>query len=245
MRKNMQKWGLKIQVLLLLAFVGTASGQGTEILLKKADSLYQQKKFTEASGLYFELYKSGFHSPATLLKMAYVHEGLQETGKALFFLSAYYSLTEDKRAFEKMTDLAQKQNIAGYEFTPASRLRVWLDNRASLIIACAAVLSVFLIALSAYSKRQGNSHGRYPAGFIAILFIAFGLVVNLRVLQEKRAVVVQESLIMSGPSAAANWLGTIAEGSPIEVLDHKDIWTQASWQNQTVYIRSADLLEAH
>jgi hypothetical protein len=246
MRKNMQKQLLKIHwVALFMTFGWLAVGQVPATQLQKADSLYRQKKFTEAGQIYFTLYKQGYQSPASLLKMAYVHEGLQETGKALFFLSAYYRLTEDVRAYEKITALAAQHNIDNHKMSPGNRLLIWVGNRILMIVTVATVLALVFIALSAHSARAGNSNGRFASGFLAILFLAIALAMNVGINQSQQAVVTHTSFLMSGPSAAANLMGMIAEGNALTIVGEQDIWSKAEWNGKTVYIKTTDLLQAH
>ena len=126
----MQKWFSFIPALVIFQFAFSAAfGNTEENLLSTADSLYQKKKFAEAKELYFKLYQQGYSSPASLLKMAFGYEGLGQTSHALFFLSAYYNVTEDEKAYDKILTLANARSLGGFERTDFDRITTWLQNR--------------------------------------------------------------------------------------------------------------------
>src|SRR5689334_23575886 len=103
MLKNMQKWFSNYQILLFVLISGSSAyAANEESLLQKADSLYEKRKFTDAQEIYLDLYHQGYSSPATLLKMAFVYEGLGQTTEALFYLTEYFNKTEDGKAYEKI-----------------------------------------------------------------------------------------------------------------------------------------------
>jgi uncharacterized protein YgiM (DUF1202 family) len=59
--------------------------------LVKADSLFEQKKYTESFDLYEQILdEEQLASPKMLLKMAFIKEGLGDYSRALYFLNVYY-----------------------------------------------------------------------------------------------------------------------------------------------------------
>lgn len=242
----MQKQLLKIQFITVLVFgCFMLKGADNQQVLQRADSLFEKNKFTEARELYFQLYKQGQQSPATLLKMAYVHEGLGEFGQALFFLSSYYKLTEDSRAYEKIQTLANTHGISGYELKPIEHIQIWVNNRLVYFLSILGVMSVFFMGLMVYSSRHGNHNGKYASGFVSVLFmVVAGLIINL-IAPKQHAVITHASYCMSGPSSAANLLTVIPAGSQIKIKGEKDIWVEIQWNNQPGFIRQADILQAY
>lgn len=241
----MQKRLLKFQVVLMVVLCAwQVKGADSQQLLQRADSLYEQKKFTEAKELYFNLFQAGWQSPATLLKMAHVHEGLGEFGEALFFLSEYYKQTEDNRAYEKIITMANAQNMPGFELNPLQRATIWLNNRLLNFLPALAVASIFFMALMLYNSRRGNKSGQYASGFVSILCVTTaGLVLNFFT-PSKNAVITHTGYFMSGPSSASNLLTIIPKGNKIEVKGYSDVWAEVTWDGQNGFIRKADFLEA-
>jgi hypothetical protein len=243
MRKNMQKWVIQIHGILLFTFsFQLALGADSQQLLQRADSLFAQKKFAEARGVYFQLYESGFHTPATLLKMAFVHEGLGESGQALFFLSTYYQETEDQKAYEKIQTLANARGLTGFELSDWDQLIIFTTNRVVYYLPVLFALLVFFALLMVYYRKHSLANGKLAAGFVTLFLIGLCFVsVNLLQLPQ-RAVVSTSSYLMSGPSAAATFVSMIPEGNRVKISGEQDIWVEIEWNERTGYIRKSDLM---
>ncbi|MBK7650109.1 MAG: hypothetical protein IPJ20_04215 [Flammeovirgaceae bacterium] len=54
------------------------------------------------------LYESGRYTPAMLLKMAYIQEGLGRISQSIYYLQLYYKATNDEQALSKIEELATK-----------------------------------------------------------------------------------------------------------------------------------------
>lgn len=246
----MQKWFSIIPNLIVFIFsflIGpAAANQDKQVSplnsLLLADSLYEQNKFTEAQALYLQLYQMGYSSDATLLKMAFVNEGLGQTAKALFFLSAYYNQTEDEKAYEKIQTLANARNLSGYELTDSERLRFWLQNRVGVVVPGIACLCLFFMSMAFYFRKKGLSAAKLTMTISllflsAILFTAFNFLTG-----SDKAVVAKPIYFMSGPSAAATFLGMISEGNQVSFSGELDVWAQVQWKGKEGYVKRSDLL---
>src|SRR5690349_20257780 len=88
----------------LLLTSAWVSAQSFDFQLELADSLFMEKKFTQSLEVYRQIYDQGAYSPAMLLKMAYVEEGLGHTARSLYYLDKYYLMSRDDRALEKMEE---------------------------------------------------------------------------------------------------------------------------------------------
>jgi hypothetical protein len=243
MGKNMQKWMSKFRVGLgIMLIFYSLSAIGNQQLLIKADSLYAQKKFAEASKVYEQLYQQGLYSSATLLKMAFVYEGLGKTGKALYYLSAYYRLTEDSKVYEKIQTLANAKGVSGFELSEMDRLSIWAVNRKEIYLPILISMAVFLTVLMLYYTKRKQQNGKFVAGFFSILTLLI-LFVSVNFIEAPhKAVITTGSYFMSGPSAAANLIQLIPEGNQVKLGRERDIWIEAEWNDETGYLRKTDLL---
>src|SRR5690349_20074349 len=100
----MQKWGLKFLTafILMVCMSPLAWAQSNNSpLLQHADSLFQQKRYTQSFEIYNKLFQSRQYSPAMLLKMAYVQEGLNRISQSAYYLNLYYLATQDESALTK------------------------------------------------------------------------------------------------------------------------------------------------
>src|SRR3954469_12839623 len=123
--KKMQRSYLKILLVFITLIITpfqASKAQTSSYRLKIADSLYQTKKFTQSFEHYREILNQKQYTPAMLLKMAYIQEGLGNIGEAMYYLNLYFLVTNDKSALEKMEELAHKFNLQGYETTDADRV---------------------------------------------------------------------------------------------------------------------------
>ena len=79
-----------------------------------------------------------------LLKMAFIQEGLNHIGKAMYYLNLYYLASRDKTAIEKMEELATKDNLEGYKTTDKDHfLSFYQDYHLMLSFALSAI-AIFL-----------------------------------------------------------------------------------------------------
>src|SRR5436190_19381321 len=109
----MQKRVCKI-VLLILCASAYACAQ-TSPLLPKGDSLFSAKQYTQAFEHYQTLHASGRYSPNMFLRMAYIQEGLGHLGESMYYLNLYFLASDDTQALNKMEELAEKNNLEGYQ----------------------------------------------------------------------------------------------------------------------------------
>lgn len=238
----MQKWVSNIPILLCLIVGLTAHASNEASLLLKADSLYINKKYAEAQELYFDLYQQGFSTPSTLLKMAFVHEGLGQTSQALFFLTAYYNQTEDTKAYDKILVLANARSLQGYELSEVSRVRIWINNRIEWFMLAGAIGALVCLSLMIYFKRQKSASGKLTFGVLAVFFIAvLFLSVNFSG-YPSRAVIAKSTYVMNGPSPGAGFLGMINDGNLVSLSGEKDVWMRITWNGKEGFVKKNDLL---
>ena len=237
----MQKWILIIPILILLTH-SQARAKGEDMLLLKADSLYQKNKFAEAQAIYLQLYKRGFFTEASLLKMAFVHEGLGQTAQALFFLSDYFNKTEYAKAYEKIQTIADAGGLVGYELSDFDRTTLWLSNRATVILPALLSCCLFFLALTIYCARKAWASGKvvsivFTLFFTGILFCAINFLSP-----RGKAMVVKPTYFMAGPSPASNLIGMVNDGNLVLLGGERDVWAQVTWNGRNGYIKKNDML---
>src|SRR5690606_2300427 len=172
--------GLFRIVAILTLFAASATGaqaQRSSYRLLTADSLFQAKQFTQSLQHYEAMLANNEFTPAMLLKMAYIHEGLDHPGRTLYYLSLYHRATGDGGALRKMEVLATKYNLGGYTVTDADRLLAWyLESREYISIGLAAV-GILLLAFA--FRTRFRKHRRPIGAFAGLTFIMALLFVHL------------------------------------------------------------------
>jgi hypothetical protein len=233
----MQTQILKILVLIIIPLA--IRGQNNSIL-QKADSLFSAKQFTQSFRLYDSLLREKKYSPAMLLKMAYIKEGLDQP-RALYYLNLYHQATDDQQAIAKMEELADKYHLEGYKPTAESQLQWWVNKNADLIKWVIATVLFFLFAWLVFQKKRNESVVA-PAFFLVITAIGLGWFINLG--EPKPQIMVAQSRVylMSGPSAGASVVDVLEEGHRLSVSGEKDVWLRVTWREKEAFIKKSNTI---
>lgn len=238
MKKN-QWWLYKI--VLVLFTVTPVLAQKTAFRLSQADSLYDKKQYTQSLEQYREILAQHEYTPAMLLKMAYVEEGLGHAGKALYYLNLYYLATNDKSALTKMEELATKFNLDGYETSDADMLlSFYHDYHLNISYALGAV-AIFCLALLIFWKQRGKRS--IAAGTVMVIVLVV-MVVHVNLGEEIATGIIGEpnTYLLDGPSAGASVVSVVGEGHKFEIIGKVDVWYKVRWNNSTVFVKDHNLL---
>ncbi|MEQ8241123.1 MAG: SH3 domain-containing protein [Cyclobacteriaceae bacterium] len=212
-------------------------GQETKIT---ADSLFENQKFTEAFELYDSLYQSGETSKSILLKMAYIKEGLGDYTNSLIYLNKYYELTTNRKAFDKMTELAQENDLSGYEYSDNKLFISFFRNYKEGIILFLLLLITLCTVTIIYKKRKGEK----SVGAIivqVVLTICLIFLTTDWLLNEEAIILKEQTIVMSGPSAGSEPLLVLKKGHKVEVVEKNQLWVKIKWDNQEAWVRSQQL----
>jgi hypothetical protein len=243
--KKLQSWGLKIlavQILLISSCFHTTFAQVSSFRLKTADSLYNAKLYTQSFEHYSEILKQKKYSPAMLLKMAYIQEGLNNVGQAMYFLNLYFLVTNDKEVLTKMEELADRFNLEGYEATETEHLATYYhDHYDSITLVVAAIIVLFL-SMVFYTRVRLNRRPVVTTFFLVVLLIGFVVHINLGSRVSRGILTTNRVYIMDGPSAGANLVTIASGGHRVEVIGKKDVWLKIKWNNDIAFIRRNALL---
>jgi hypothetical protein len=232
-----------ILFLVLFSGAGNASAQVSGYRLQKADSLFSAKRYTQALQQYEGIVDNREYTPALLLKMAYIHEALGRIAKTQYFLSLYYESTHDHSALEKMSELAKKNNLEGYEFSDQDRLLNFYYQHSKHITLILIGLMVLMSAL-AFSTRRRTGKRPIPA-FSVLVLLTLLMVFHLEQSKHQVTSIVMRSntYLMSGPSAGADVVAILEEGHRMSISGKKDVWVKVRWRDQDAYLKEGSLQE--
>jgi len=240
-----QKRKLILFTIIVLPFL-TSSFSGicnsVDERLALADSLFAQKKYTQSFDLYDEIHREHNKvSPAMLLKMAFVREGLGDYANALYYLNLYYKKTYDKKVLKKMENLAEEQKLSGYDYDDAEFfLNIYQRYQLQTDLT---VISLVLLGLAwiYYHKRKT---GKIPAltsyAYIALLIVLMAIN-NFGREQEKAIISASNVHLMEGPSPGSDVVDVVSNGHRVKVLGKEDVWIKISWNDQDAYIKEFNL----
>ena len=206
--------------------------------LAYADSLFDAKKYTESYEVYDHLLEvEKVSSSAMLLRMAFIREGLGDYSGALYYLNTYYLKTADRKVLTKMEELAEKEQLDGYEFTDFDFLRTNFYKYFDIITYGLLALSVLMLSLTYYQKFKRQQNPILPASlmvvFLGILFytLNFGRDYNKAIVSESN------TYLMSGPSAGAEVIDILDKGHRIDYRDQQDVWVRIAWKDKTAFVK--------
>jgi uncharacterized protein YxeA len=240
----MQRCFLKILIILIgsvFLFELPALGQISPYRLQQADSLFQAKRYTQSMEHYRFIFNEKQYTPAMLLKMAYIEEGLNQTGQALYYLNLYYNVTDDQTVLEKMEELATKYNLEGYEQTDTVRaLSFYHDYYKSITLGLVGVVIVLLSVALFLKWRKHNPLA--PVIILQLMLVLLLVHVNFGERTSVGIISSSNTYIMNGPSSGASVVTIVEAGHRVQIVGRKDVWIKILWQGETVYIKENNLL---
>jgi hypothetical protein len=238
--KIMQSRRLKIVWIFvgMLTIVGSSFAQTASHRLKAADSLFVSKKYTQSFEQYENILKQHQYSPAMLLKMAYIQEGLNHVGQAMYYLNLYYLASRDKTAVYKMEELADKYKLWGYTTTDASWVLSFYHDYYGYISITLTALAVFLLSLMFYIKMRRKQTPVATLVCMVLLMMAFGYHLYVGDEVEEAIITSPHAYLMDGPSAGATMIDVVGDGHRVEVIGRHDVWLKIQWDNVSGYVRN-------
>jgi hypothetical protein len=208
---------------------------------RAADSLFLQKKYTEAFDQYVQIYQGGQASSAMLQKMAFIQEGLGNYVTALYYLNRYYNLTANKKVLAKMRAIAEEQNLSGYEYSDVEFFQNFLFRYNKYFVGILVALSILLLAYI-YRKKKLNEPIGFAGTFYVLVLAALFLISNQFFVKDRAIIKDDQSVLMTGPSAGAEPIDIISKGHRVTILAVTPAWVKIQWHDQEAYIRNNKLI---
>jgi hypothetical protein len=248
--KHNQKRILKIvgatplfALILALFAPNPAAAQVFQYRLKMADSLYAKKQYTQSLELYRQIFSEHTYSPAMLLRMAYIEEGLGQNPMALYYINLYYELTHDETALNKMEDMAARYNLTGYDASRTDHIRALIaDNKPAIIVALGSVC-LLLLAVMIYTLRSRKIKPVISFSFFLLTTIVLVVFINLDITPVKGITLNAPAFLMSGPSPASKVVGIVAEGNRLPIRGRQDVWVKVKWRDGIAYVKENQVIE--
>lgn len=207
--------------------------------IKKADSLFVNEKYTEAYYLYEDIFKQGVASPSMLLKMAYIQDGSENYPEALYYLDLYYKQSADKSVVSKMEEIAEANDLKGYNYDDLSFFSVLLNKfqlHGQLLLG---TLAIMLLAYAYRKRREGYT----PSTAFVFQLVVLGSLLFVSNYQDPTKAIIQhnQTLLRSAPSAGGEPVMFVSKGHKVEVLEQSDVWTKIDWEGEEVFVRNGRL----
>lgn len=200
-----------------------------------ADSLFNQGSYKEAMQIYEVNYQLGVYSPAMLLKMAFIAEGIGNTESATLYLTKYYDLNPSPQTITKIKSLTNQTELVGYEVSDGMRFVLFLVEYREVIVA-ALTLFLVLSLIILWSKGKSLTEARFYWPSVILITLIF---VTNNFLKGPNTAIVTKSptLIMSKPTAGGDPVDLVEPGHRVKIKSSKDIWYEVEWKNKIAYIK--------
>jgi hypothetical protein len=243
--KILQKHLLKIVVATaaFLFFHENTYSQVFEYRLKMADSLYVKKQYTQSLELYREIFNQHSYSPAMLLKMAYIEEGLGRNPMALYYINLYYEVTHDATALHKMDDMATKYNLSGYELSQADYTLALINENKTAITTALSAVCLVLLSLMIYTLKKKKIRPYVSFSFFILAVILLIGFANVSLVPHNGITHNAPAYLMSGPSPGAKVVGVVNEGNRLPIRGRTDVWVKVKWRDGFAYLKENQVLE--
>jgi len=241
----MQSADLKILLLAIILIITpfkVSFAQTSKYRLKIADSLYQAKLYTQSFDQYQEILAQKQYTPAMLLKMAYIQEGLGNIGNAMYYLNLYFKVSNDKAALSKMEELAYKFKLDGYETSDADHFMTFYQDYFHYVSIALAALAILFLSMEFYTRVRLKTRPAITGGFLIIFLIAFFVHINFGERARVGIISNPNTYVMDGPSPGATLITVASDGHRVQIAGKKDIWLKIKWNGRIAYIRENSLL---
>jgi len=220
-----------------------ANAQVFDYRLKMADSLYAKKQYTQSLDLYREIFLQHTYSPAMLLRMSYIEEGLGQNPMALYYINLYYEITHDQSALSKMEDMATRYNLTGYELNKNDyTLAIIAENKTAIITALGAIC-VVLLSLMIYTLKRKKIKPFISFSFFILTVILLLAFTNRDLSPPNGITHNAPAYLMSGPSPGSRVIGIISEGHRLPITGRHDVWVKVKWRDGYAYLKQNQVLE--
>jgi hypothetical protein len=207
-----------------------------------ADSLFAAERFTQSYEIYSEIFGTGRkYSPAMLLRMAFIQEGLGNYDRALYYLDLHYRRTYNTLTLQKMEELARQRNLSGYAYSDTQFfLTLYNKYRRQVHLILLSALFLMLSTLFWYRRTRGSR----PIGGIIVFILLSGLLMYLNNTagQIPQAIIREpKTPLMNGPSAGAGVIEIAGRGHRIDVIGKTDVWVKIRWQDGVAWVRENNI----
>lgn len=208
--------------------------------LVKADSLFKLQKYTESFEIYEQILdEKNEASPQMLMKMAYIKEGLGDYSQALIYLNKYYLQTSDKRAQNKMQELAEEHSLYGFALTDTKFFKGLVNKYYVEFNGLVFVVALFLVGVAVYRKLKSGANVIPYASSAVVVLLVFFWVINFELKEPLGIITENHAYLMTGPSAGADLVEVVKKGHRLRILNEEGIWIKIDWNGREAYIRSS------
>ena len=229
-----------ISIVLLAIFSFSNKIFSKNLILNKADSLFNLKIYTEAKLIYDSLYyKENLYSERMLLKMALIEEGLENYEKSIYYLSQYQSINNNESSEIKIQKIANNYDLEGYEKNDFDYLQNILKENRITIIYSLLLLTLLIFIINIYRILKSKKAPTLVLTFY-IISILFLFIININ-LPKSGIVYFENTFIMEKPSSGSNLYQIVKKGDKLKIIGEESVWYKIKINKTEKYIRKKNI----
>lgn len=212
-------------------------------LLSRADSLFEQKRYTQSFEIYTSLFEQKQYTAAMLLKMAYIQEGLNHISQSVYYLNLYYLASQDESALVKLEELADKYRLEGYATSDFDKVLLIYKQNKELITYGLVSAILFLTILMSVQRLRFKTKPYVVWVLLIIVSVVSFLHLNFSDRKSSAIITNNNTYLMDGPSSGASVISIVRDGHRVQVLGKEDVWLKVQWGDGEAYIKENNLLQ--
>jgi len=229
-----------ISIVLLAIFSFSNKIFSKNLILNKADSLFNLKIYTEAKLIYDSLYyKENLYSERMLLKMALIEEGLENYEKSIYYLSQYQSINNNESSEIKIQKIANNYDLEGYEKNDFDYFQNILKENRITIIYSLLLLTLLIFIINIYRILKSKKAPTLVLTFY-IISILFLFIININ-LPKSGIVYFENTFIMEKPSSGSNLYQIVKKGDKLKIIGEESVWYKIKINETEKYIRKKNI----
>jgi tetratricopeptide (TPR) repeat protein len=210
--------------------------------LKKADSLYKIQNFSASEAIFErELPKIEKPSHIIFLKLANINEKKGDYLRSLYYLNKAYEIKPNEKILAKLSDIAQKYDLKGYEMNDFNFLILLYKQYSGFLIGLMLVIAIYIFVVL-FIKKYKNQYTPFSQKVIlAIYLIGIATLLNLPDKYHQGIINSDGVLLRTEPSAASGVEVSINKGHRLNIIGGEDIWRRVFWNDKLLYVKQSDI----
>jgi uncharacterized protein YgiM (DUF1202 family) len=232
-----------IFISLFLGLISQATDSQAQLTIaQKADSLFNTKKYNEASILYKELLaKHDVNRSNTYLKLAFISEQSGDFLQAIYYLNDYYALNPSTEVYQKIKKLANENSYDGYADSDLNFFFLLFKQYFVWFLVSLVSLSFYALVVM-FIQRNQNKFIPLNQKLALLGIILFGLaIINIPKIYKQGIVGKDVIFLREKPSSASSVAQTLTEGTRVNIVGKNDMWLTLFVNRELLYARQSDI----
>ncbi len=217
--------------------------QSQYIDLKVADSLFKAERYDEAIKIFenqVNMHNKNIPLPG-ILKLAMMYDRKGNSPKTLYYLTVLYNQRPEQVTLNKITEIAVKNNLSGYEEEDLSFIFFLFRKYSIYFFSFLFVIALYSFYVLVIKKQKGLFVRTRHKWTIVLYLVALLALLNLPDTYKVAIVNKKLAFLRAAPSSAAPVIQKILEGNKLSIVGQEDQWLHIWWNNKLFYVKQKDV----